>query len=234
MSNPQDALKSVLDSIKRACDRAGRQPAEITIVGVTKGHPSEIRRKARALGLRHLGENRVQEAIDKYGDEDFKSDSNRPQLHLIGHLQSNKAKKAIELFDSIDTVDNLDLALTLNRLAADSQKRPRVLIQVNTSGEQQKSGIAPQHAFELAETVKSLHNLDFRGFMTVGPLEGDEARIRTSFQILRDIREIASQIFDTPELTVLSMGMSDDFEWAIEEGATEIRLGTILWGPREI
>ncbi len=195
MSNPQDALNSVIDRIKRACDRAGRQPAEITIVGVTKGHPSEIRRKARALGLRHLGENRVQEAVDKYGDEDFKSDSNRPQLHLIGHLQSNKAKKAIRLFDSIDTVDNLELALTLNRLAADSQKRPRVLIQVNTSGEYQKSGIAPQHALELAETVKSLNNLDFRGFMAVGPLEGDEAAIRTSFQKLRDIRDLASKTF---------------------------------------
>lgn len=234
MSNPPDALNSVLDRIKRACDRAGRQPSEITIVGVTKGHPPEIRRKARALGLRHLGENRVQEAIDKYGNEDFKSDSNRPQLHLIGHLQSNKAKKAIGLFDSIDTVDNLELALTLNRLAADSQKRPRVLIQVNTSGEQQKSGIAPEHAIQLVETVKSLNNIDFRGFMTIGPLEGDEAAIRKSFRQLREIRDKASKTFDMPELTVLSMGMSDDFEWAIEEGTTEIRLGTILWGPREI
>lgn len=234
MSIPQDALNSVLDRIKRARDRAGRQPAEITIVGVTKGHPQEIRRKARALGLKHLGENRVQEAFDKYGDDEFASEPNRPILHLIGHLQSNKAKKAIGLFDSIDTVDDLELAVTLNRLAIDSNKRPRVLIQVNTSGEQQKSGIAPEHAMQLVEIVKSLNNLDFKGFMTIGPLEGDETAIRKSFQQLREIRDTASKTFDMPELTVLSMGMSDDFEWAIEEGATEIRLGTILWGPREI
>ncbi|MBK6766297.1 MAG: YggS family pyridoxal phosphate-dependent enzyme [bacterium] len=234
MDSPDLALISVLERIKRACGRSGRDPGEVTIIGVTKGHPKEIRRKARALGLRHLGENRVQEAFDKYGDGEFLREENRPSLHLIGHLQSNKAKAAVRLFDSVDSLDRQELATALDRMAGDAGKRLRVLIQVNTSGEAQKSGIRPEQAIGVAKFVKELKNLDLRGFMTIGPLVGDERAIRASFAELRRIRECASAELSMPELAVLSMGMSDDFEWAIEEGATEIRLGTILWGPRQV
>jgi len=233
MYRPESPLTLVLERIKRACDRCGRDPGEIVLVGVTKGHPREIRRKARALGLRHLGENRVQEALDKYGDAEFLQDSARPCLHLIGHLQSNKAKAAAGLFDSIDSLDTLDVAKLLDHHAAASGKRLRVLIQVNTSGEVQKSGVEPARAVDLANLVRDLKNLDLRGFMTIGPWTDDERAIRDSFIELRRIRDRASSELSMPELTVLSMGMSDDFEWAIEEGATEIRLGTILWGPRQ-
>ncbi|MCB9366083.1 MAG: YggS family pyridoxal phosphate-dependent enzyme [Calditrichaeota bacterium] len=227
------SLSTILDRINEACVRAGRAADEVTIVGVTKGHAVEIVRKARALGLRHLGESRIQEATDKYGFSEFLNDPERPTLHLIGHLQSNKARKAVHLFDSIDSLDSVHLGETLDRLAAEQDKTLRVLIQVNTSGEAQKSGCETEQALELVEAVKSMSHLELRGLMTIGPLEGDEKATRRSFELLREIRERVAREANFPQLAELSMGMSGDFEWAIEEGATEIRLGTVLWGPRE-
>ncbi|MBL0060958.1 MAG: YggS family pyridoxal phosphate-dependent enzyme [bacterium] len=223
-----------MDRIATACARSGRNPNEVTIVGVTKGHSKEILSKARALKLTDLGENKVQEAIEKYSDMRVGAIDYSVRLHMIGHLQSNKAKRAVELFDSIDTIDQPDTAQIVDKLANEAGKRLRVLMQVNTSGEPQKSGIEPDRAVELGSCLLNLKNLDFQGFMTIGPLEGDERAVRKSFEDLRKVRDRVSQELKIQTLPVLSMGMSDDFEWAIEEGATEIRLGTILWGPREL
>lgn len=229
-----DSYQRVLDRIATACQRSGRNPSEVTIVGVTKGHSSEILSKARALKLTDLGENKVQEAIEKYSDVRVGAIDYSVRLHMIGHLQSNKAKRAVELFDSIDTIDQPDTAQIVDKLAGEAGKRLRVLIQVNTSGEPQKSGIEPDRAIELGSCLLNLKNIDFQGFMTIGPLDGDVRSIRKSFEDLRKIRDRVCQELKIQSLPVLSMGMSDDFEWAIEEGATEIRLGTILWGPREL
>ncbi len=232
MSAATKSLITLFDRIKEASLRVGRDPGEVIIVGVTKGHPAEIVSKARALGLEHLGENRVQEAIEKYGTTEFLCSPTRPTLHLIGHLQTNKVRKAVQLFDSIDTVDSITTAAHLNQSATEMSKRLRILIQVNTSGEAQKSGCTPDQAIPLALSIKQLSNLTLRGFMTIGPLEGNEQATRATFRRLRQIRDLALLEPELKEATELSMGMSGDFEWAIEEGATEIRLGTVLWGPR--
>ncbi|MBK8128453.1 MAG: YggS family pyridoxal phosphate-dependent enzyme [bacterium] len=226
------AYARVRERIASACSRSGRSVEEITVVGVTKGHPQGVLSKARALNLGDLGENKVQEAIVKYGNGVLVSIANARRLHLIGHLQSNKVKKAVELFDCLDTVDSEDLAETVARAAGQAGRRVRVLLQVNTSHEAQKSGIDPLRASWLAERVLRLENIDFFGLMTIGPLTDGEREIRQSFADLRDLRDRLERDFGGARLPVLSMGMSGDFEWAIEEGATEIRLGTILWGAR--
>lgn len=229
-----DSYLRVLDRIAAACARSGRNPNDVTIVGVTKAHPREILSKARALKLTDLGENKVQEAIEKYSDVGVGAIDYSVRLHMIGHLQTNKAKRAVELFDCIDTIDRIETAEIVDRFARESGKRLRVLMQVNTSGEPQKSGIEPLRAVELGSCLLNLKNIDFQGFMTVGQLEGNELSIRKSFADLRRTRDRVCQELKIQSLPVLSMGMSDDFEWAVEEGATEIRLGTILWGPREL
>lgn len=228
-----DAFDRVVDRISAACGRSGRRPEEITIVGVTKFHPPELLSKARALGLTDLGENKVQEAIEKY--EFLKSNlpDYRVRLHMLGHLQSNKVKRASEIFNCIDTIDHFRTAEALDKAVSELDKSIRVLIQVNTSEEPQKSGVTPARAVELADQVRSLKRVHLQGFMTMGPLRGDERAVRESFAKLRLVREQVCQELNLQTLPVLSMGMSDDFEWAIEEGATEVRLGTILWGPRE-
>ncbi len=233
LSVSKEADQRVLDRIESACSRSGRSPEEITIVGVTKGHPREVLSKARALGLREIGENRVQETLDKYGFREPGSADSEFRLHLLGHLQRNKVKRAVELFDSIDTVDDVLTAEAVDRQAGLAGKRVRVLIQVNTSREIQKSGVAPERAGELVSAIMGCENIDLQGFMTIGPLEGDDTAVRRSFRDLRMNRDRVCQELKIHELPVLSMGMSGDFEMAIEEGATEIRLGTILWGPRE-
>lgn len=202
-------------------------------MGVTKSHPPELLRKARALGLTDLGENKVQEAIEKYGFLKEKLAGYKVRLHMIGHLQSNKVKRAAEIFNCIDTIDHFRTAEAVDKAVAELGKRMRVLIQVNTSEEPQKSGIEPVRAVELADQVRSLKSLDLQGFMTMGPMRGDERAVRESFARLRIVRDQVCQELNLQNLPVLSMGMSGDFEWAIEEGATEVRLGTILWGPRE-
>lgn len=226
------AFSRVRDRIAAACARCGRSTDDVTIVGVTKGHPPEILCKVRALKLLELGENRVQEALEKYGHGELVTIANARRLHLIGHLQTNKVKKAVELFDCLDTVDSAELAAQVSRVSNEAGRRPRVLLQVNTSREPQKSGVPPEKAAELAGRLADLENIDFMGLMTIGPLEGNEVAVRRSFDLLRDLRDQLEQEFRSPCLPVLSMGMSDDFEWAIEAGATEIRLGTILWGAR--
>jgi len=222
-----DRLRLVRESIARACARSGRDPATVTLLPVTKGFPAETVYLAMALGLAEFGENRVQEAEEKIAVVDP-----RPRWHLVGHLQRNKARRALRLFDVIHSIDSVEIAGELSRGAGDAAKKVRGLVEVNTSGDQGKFGVPPDRALELLRAVRGLDCLDLGGLMTIGPLAGGERGARRAFQDLAAIRREAARLEILGEDADLSMGMSDDFEVAIEEGATIIRLGTALFGAR--
>jgi PLP dependent protein len=218
-------LARVRERIERAARHAGRQPDEITLVAVSKTFPAEAVRAAYAAGLRDFGENRVQEAGEKrakLGDLD-------PTWHFIGHLQSNKAKLAAQLFARVDSIDSLALAQRLD--AAVAETRLKVLLEVHLGGESTKSGVSEADLSELAEAVAALPNLDLRGLMAVPPYSDAPEQVRPYFRKLRELRNALTQRLGRP-LPTLSMGMSHDFEIAIEEGSTEIRIGTALFGTR--
>ncbi|HEY0702558.1 MAG TPA: YggS family pyridoxal phosphate-dependent enzyme [Candidatus Acidoferrales bacterium] len=220
-------LAQIKERVARAAQRAGRRAEEITIVAVTKTHPAETILAAYEAGLRHFGENRVQEFEGKV-----------PSLakleatwHLIGHLQSNKSARAARLFNRIDSVDSLTLAQRLDAAAAAENKKLGVLIEVHLSDETTKSGVSEAELPELAESVATFPNLQLHGLMTIPPFLDNPEDVRPFFRRLAEIREKVSRRIAKP-LHVLSMGMSHDFEVAIEEGATEIRPGTALFGAR--
>ena len=213
-----------------ACVRAGRDPATVTLLGASKGVAAERLREAAAAGLTRFGENRVQEARPKI--EALAGGEPPIEWHLIGHLQSNKAKPAAASFDWVHSVDSGALARELDRRAAEAGRRLVVLAEVNTSGEASKYGVPPDGAGPLIETLLACSALEPRGLMTVGPLTVDPDRARRAFRDLADtLREVRRQ-FPGARLDQLSMGMSGDFEIAIEEGATIVRVGTALFGPR--
>jgi pyridoxal phosphate enzyme (YggS family) len=225
-------LADVRTRVTAACERSARAPSAVTIVAVTKFFPADFIRKAYALGLAHIGENRVQELIDKFEDGSIMRDCCSLQVHLVGHLQSNKVRRAVQLTASIDTVDSVELARLVSRETHRIGKTIRMLVEVNTSGEAQKYGISPDETLELVERMLPLEGLNIAGLMTVGPNVSDEEAIRHSFEMLRVAFDKVKQKLNPPNWSVLSMGMSGDYEIAIEEGATEIRLGTALFGPR--
>ena len=220
-------LESVRERIGRACARSRRAPHSIRLLAVTKGFPAGTIRDAMELGLGEFGENRVQEAEEKIA-----SISPRPRWHLVGHLQRNKAKRAVQLFDVIHSIDSLALAEEVSRRALEAGKKVACLVEVNTSGDAGKFGVPPEGARNLLEHASQLEGIDLRGFMTIGPLHGGATGARRAFQQLASIRAEARQAGLLPEDADLSMGMSDDFEIAIEEGATIVRLGTALFGAR--
>src|ERR1700722_14641006 len=220
-------LAQIRERIARAAQHAGRRAEEITIVAVTKTHPTETILAAYQAGLRHFGENRVQEF-----------ESKTPALtnltaswHLIGHLQSNKAARAARLFNRIDSVDSLGLAQRLDAAAASENKKLGVLIEVHLSDETTKSGVSEAELPALAESIVSFPNLQLLGLMTIPPFLDDPESARPFFRKLAALRDQLARNLARP-LPVLSMGMSHDFEVAIEEGATEIRAGTALFGAR--
>jgi len=220
-------LELVRERIARAAARAWRQPKEITIVAVSKTFPPEAIRAAYDAGLRHFAENRVQEFEAKWP----KVLRLEAAWHFIGHLQRNKARRAVYLFNRIDGVDNLTLARTLESEATAQAKRVPILIEVKLSDEPGKTGIAEANLAALAESITPASNLRLRGLMGVPPYFEDPERARPYFQKLRRMKDDLSGRLGAP-LPVLSMGMSHDFEIAIEEGATEIRVGTALFGER--
>jgi len=206
-------LAAVERRIRDACERAGRKRADVTLVAVSKTFPAEKIDEAIAAGVTHIGENRVQEARDK-----------KPQVrgaarwHLIGHLQSNKAKDAVQIFDLIETVDSIDLA---QKIARASERARNVLLQVNIGDEPQKSGVAPAEIENVARQIRAIDGVNLIGLMAIPPI-GD---VRPHFRRLRALR-------DSLGLEHLSMGMSEDFEIAIEEGSTMVRIGRAIFGPR--
>jgi len=206
--------------IATACQRSGRSPEEVTLVAVTKGFPPEAAREAVAAGVRHLGENRVQEAEAKrLGLSDLPPDV---VWHMVGHLQTNKVKTALGLFDIIHSVDSLDLAEAISRRAL---KPVPVFLEVNVAGEPTKYGFSPDELPRAREAIARLSNLDVRGLMTVAPLAASQEAVRSVF---RRLREMAHSL----GLHELSMGMTDDFEVAVEEGATHVRIGRAIFGER--
>jgi hypothetical protein len=230
-------LKARLEAINRriaaACGRAGRQVSEITLVAVSKTVPAARIREAIEAGVSTLGESRVQEAAAKIPELRGLSDERKVQWHLIGHLQSNKARRAVELFDAVHSVDDLKLAERLDRFAAESGRRLPVFVEVNVGGEESKSGVAPVAVLPLCEQIGKLQNLELKGLMAVPPFSDNPEDARPFFRQLRLLRDEARQAgVAGARFNDLSMGMSDDFEVAIEEGATFVRIGSALFGER--
>jgi PLP dependent protein len=225
-------IAQVQERIAAAARRAARNPDEITLMGVSKTFPVERIREAYAAGLRVFGENRVQEFAAK---ADALRDLRDAEWHLIGHLQTNKAAKAAELFEAVDSVDSERTAEKLNRFAESAGKMLAVLIEINVGAEKAKSGIAPD-SDELQQILRGAPRwgtLKIQGLMTVPPYTEDPEGSRPYFRQLRQIRDsIAARDLPQISMAVLSMGMSHDFEVAIEEGATCVRVGTAIFGER--
>lgn len=230
----RENVASIRQRIEAACARAGRNVAEVTLVAVSKTvEPARIR-AAIAAGINVLGENRVQEAQSKLEELRALSNEQQVQWHLIGHLQSNKARRAVELFDAVHSVDSLKLAEKLAQAAAEVGKRLPVFLEVNLGEEDSKAGVAVEAVLPLCEAVSKLAALELKGLMAVPPFLADTEAVRPYFRRLRELREDALKTgVAGPGLCELSMGMSNDFEVAIEEGATFVRVGTALFGARQ-
>jgi pyridoxal phosphate enzyme (YggS family) len=239
-------LAHVLERIERAASRAGRRPGDITLIGVSKTHSAAQIRKSYEAGVRHFGENRVQEWESKHASL-AELDAT---WHFIGHLQSNKVARAVQLFHTIDSVDSIALAERLERARREfttegtesteksgswgGAARLRVLLEVRLDPTAAKSGVSDAELPRLVEAVLRMPHLELRGLMGVPPYFEDAEKVRPYFRRLRELRDALLVEFGGEILPVLSMGMSHDFEIAIEEGATEIRVGTALFGDRKI
>jgi len=219
-------LERIRRDIAAAAERAGRDPASVELMAVSKGHPPETVRAAADLGLTLFGENKVQE-----GKAKIPLCPHRLRWHLIGHLQSNKCRDALLFFEVIQGVDSLALARELNRWAEQLSRRARILIEVNVAGESSKFGCSPDRLLAEIEEINRLPRVEILGLMTMAPWTTDAEKTRPVFRRLRELREEAGQILGAP-LPQLSMGMSGDFTVAVEEGSTMVRLGTALFGPR--
>jgi PLP dependent protein len=233
MTALSENLERLEEQIAEACRQAGRQRTEVELMAVSKTYPAATIAEAAALGITLFGENRVQEFASKAVALGPKRES--VKCHLIGHLQSNKAARAAELFDGVDSVDSLRLAERLNEAAGKLGKKLPVLIEVKLSPEETKAGLEPEsaEAAALRERLPDLEHLETRGLMTIALWGGTEDETRTCFRSLRQWRDRWAATHPKLSLDVLSMGMSGDFALAIAEGATRIRVGTALFGKRK-
>ncbi|MCX7964928.1 MAG: YggS family pyridoxal phosphate-dependent enzyme [Candidatus Sumerlaea chitinivorans] len=233
-----EQIRIVQERIARAAQRVGRRPEEVRLIAVTKTHPVEFVVAAMEAGITDIGENRVQEAIAKFGALRLTpiAQQLKPRFHLIGHLQTNKAKLAVEWFDLIHSLDSIKLADELEKHAATHGRMCEVLIQVNVSGEETKFGIEPVQVRSLVEHIlQECPHLVVRGFMTMAPFEAVAEATRPHFRKLRELRDSLLQQFCGCErfpAHELSMGMTNDYEVAIEEGATMVRIGSAIFGVR--
>jgi hypothetical protein len=216
-------LRRVRERIAETCSRIGRDAAGVQLCVVTKLADVEFVREAVREGAMILGENRVQAAEPKIRETRDLADVS---WHLIGHLQRNKARRAVELFDRIDAVDGMAVAQRLSELGVERERPVRVLVEVNTSAEPQKGGFAPDSAGEAIDRIRELPGLALEGLMTMAPFTDDRERVRASFAELRELRD---SLPFAAELAVLSMGMTSDFEIAVEEGSTFVRIGTAIF-----
>jgi len=224
----EENLKIVQKRIAEAALKTGRQPGDITLVAVTKTVASDQINQAIAGGVTVIGENRIQEAVQKHSGI-----TGGVQWHLIGHLQSNKAKKAVEMFSLIHSVDSPDLAREIGRRALEANKVQEVLLEVNTSGEPQKYGFGLEEVSDALNGIKDIEGIKVMGLMTVGPLTEDDQRVRKAFRRLRIIFQEAAKLgLPNVQMKHLSMGMSGDFETAIEEGSNMVRIGSAIFGSR--
>ena len=227
MKDFDEILEGVKAKIAAACQRAGRDPGEVEIIAVTKTHGAEVVKEAWDAGLRIVGENKVQEAAWKKP-----ASVTGPLWHLIGHLQSNKVRKALELFDFFHSVDSAALADRMNAIAQDMGASPHILLEVNVSGEKSKSGMKLEEVRDvLAHIAQECPRLTVEGLMTMAPFSENPEDARPYFRKLRELRDELEKELGVG-LPRLSMGMSGDYEVAVEEGATWVRLGTVLFGER--
>jgi pyridoxal phosphate enzyme (YggS family) len=232
--DPNARLSAVRQRIERAAERAGRDPREITLVAVSKRKPAEDVAALAQAGALHFGESFVQEARDKIPEVDRIRGPGAAPLcwHFVGRLQTNKAKWVATLFDQIESLDRPELAEALDRHAAKAGRTLDALLQVNVSGEAQKGGVSIDALPELAARAQACENLRLRGLMTVPAAAPDAESARPAFRALRSARDDLCAEVPGLTLPVLSMGMSADLEVAVEEGATLVRIGTALFGPR--
>jgi pyridoxal phosphate enzyme (YggS family) len=229
MSDFATRRAAILERIRHAAERAGRDPSEVSLLAVSKTHPASSVAAAARAGHSLFGENRVAEGVEKI--EALRTDFPDLVWKLIGPLQTNKAKPALQWFSMVETLDRERLAVRLaGLLPADAPPYP-VLLEVNVAGEQTKSGASPEAVESLAAVVLDLERFDVRGLMTVPPYDDDPGLARPHFRRLRELRDRLADRFGRP-FPELSMGMSHDFEIAVEEGATEVRVGTALFGAR--
>lgn len=221
-----DRLDIILNELKNATDKARRAPDSVQLVAVSKTYAAPVIREAVEAGQIHFGESRIQEAKTKIPEL-----PSNLQWHLIGHLQSNKTRLALSLFPTIHTVDSLSLAHTIDRIAGELGLFPTIFLQVNISGEATKYGMSPAQLEENFEEILNLSRLEITGLMTIPPISPDPEGARKHFAALREFRDSLEQRFAT-RLPHLSMGMSNDFPIAIEEGATHVRIGSAIFGKR--
>ena len=221
-----DNLATIQQRIRAACERAGRNPATVSLLAVTKTHPPETVRAAVEAGQLLFGENKVQEARAK-----IPLCPGRARWHFIGHLQSNKCRDAVHFFEMIQSVDSLSLAQEINQRAEQAAKTMPVLLEVNVAGEASKFGYAQDRVLAEFKELNALPRIEIHGLMTVPPWTAEPEKVRPHFRRLCEVKEQCEQILGAP-LPHLSMGMTGDFEIAIEEGATIVRIGTALFGER--
>ncbi len=225
-------LEAVRERLARACQRAGRRPDEVTLVGVTKTFPVEVVAAARQAGLRDFGENRVQELIEKATALPGTIQGGDIRWHMVGHLQRNKAKDIVACADVFHALESLRLAAELDRRAAQAGRRLPCFVQVNVSGEASKFGLEPGDVLDLLDRLLAYEHLQVVGLMTLAAPVADPEAVRSQFRRLRQVFERYNQTGPPQPMSFLSMGMSGDYEVAVEEGATHVRLGTALFGPR--
>lgn len=219
-------VERIQNQIKAACGRAGRDPASVQLMAVSKGQSPEAVAAAANVGLMLFGENKVQEAKAK-----IPLCPGRLRWQLIGHLQSNKCRDAVHLFEMIQSVDSLDLAAEINKWAEKSAKTMPILLEVNVAGESSKFGYTPDRVLAELKQLNDLPKIEIHGLMTIAPWAQDAEKVRPVFRRLRELKDRCEQALGAP-FPQLSMGMSGDFETAIEEGATIVRIGTALFGAR--
>lgn len=226
-----DRVAAARDAISAACAKAGREPAGIRIVAVTKGHPAGIVRATIRAGLTDIGENRVHEALEKLAPGVRAEAGPRVRWHMVGHLQRNKVRDALTLFDWLQSLDSRRLARAISERATEGSPAIQALVQVKAGAEGRKHGFDPEEAVEAALEIDELSGLEVRGIMAMAPWTDDERVVRDAFVVARRVFEELARRLDG-RVDTLSMGMSGDFEWAVEEGATMVRLGTALFGKR--
>jgi len=222
-------FESILAKKNDVAARFGRNPDDLKIIAVSKTHPAAIVKQAIDAGVELFGENYVQELVEK--NDVFLNHSNKPNWHFIGHLQTNKVKYIAPFISMIHSVDSVKLANEISKRAGQNNRTIDILLQINTSQEISKSGCDPNSALCIAESILTIPNIQLKGLMTIGSFSDDEEIIRSEFRLLKSIFNNIKETLNVP-MTELSMGMSHDFDIAIEEGATMVRIGTAIFGVR--